>query len=150
MAAATHNRTETAEQAQRLRLAITRTARRMRQSAGLELGLASTAALASVERLGPMTPSELAAAEGIKRPTATRLIGRLEEDGLVARAADPEDGRCSLISVTRKGRALLRQVRERKDAYLASGLRELSAADRATLQRAAAILEQMLEAEPGT
>lgn len=141
------NHTEINEQAVRLRLAITRTARRMRQTASSELGISATASLATIERFGPMTPSELASAESVQRPTATRIIGRLEELDLVERAPDPEDGRCSLISITQGGRALLRQLRERKEAYLASGLRELGERDLATLGRAAAILEQMLAEE---
>lgn len=135
------------EQAVRLRLAITRTARRLRQSAGSGPGPASVAALATIERLGPTTPSELADSEGIKRPTATRIVAKLEAEGLVARAPDPEDGRCSLISATPEGRELLRRLRSRKDAYLARRLRELPERDLATLRRAAAILERMLEEE---
>ena len=135
------------EQAARLRLAITRTARRLRQTAGSPLGPSALAALASVERHGPLTPSGLAEAEAIQRPTATRIIARLEEEGMVARTADPADGRCSLISVSPAGSALLRKLRRRKTAYLARNLRELPAGDLATLESAAAILERMLEEE---
>lgn len=135
------------EQAARLRLAITRTARRMRQTAGSELGPSAVAALASVERLGLLTPSELAEAEAIQRPTATRIISRLEEEGMVERAPDPADGRCSLISISPAGSELLSELRRRKTAYLARNLRELAPGELATLRRAAAILEQMLEQE---
>lgn len=139
--------TEVAEQAARLRLAITRTARRLRQSAGSDLGPSTAAALASIERLGPLTPSGLAEAEGVRRPTATRIIARLEEEGLTERTADPTDRRCSLISITPEGRELLRRLRRRKTAYLARHLAELPAEDAATLERAAGILERMLEEE---
>ena len=94
-----------------------------------------------------MTPSELAAIERIQRPTATRIVARLEQEGLVERAPDPEDGRCSLISVSAAGQALLGRLRGRKDAYLARRLRDLSDRDLATLRRAASILERMLEEE---
>ena len=76
-----------------LRLAVARTARRLRQEAGGGLSPTLTAALATVERHGPLTPSELAARERVQRPTATKLVARLEADGLVARTADPTDGR---------------------------------------------------------
>jgi DNA-binding MarR family transcriptional regulator len=138
---------EIGEQAARLRLAIARTARRMRQSAGAEVGMSALAALATIDRLGPMTPSELAAGEGIQRPTATRILARLQEHGLIDRSPHPEDGRCSLISTTAEGRALLVRLRRRKTAYLARRLRGLGERDRATLSRAASILEQMLEEE---
>jgi len=131
--------------AARLRLAVTRTARRLRQEAGGGLSPTLTAALATVDRHGPVTPSELAARERIQRPTATRLIARLEDDGLVERTADPADGRSSLISITADGHALLETLRTRKDAYLARRLRRLSADDRATLARAADLLERLLE-----
>jgi DNA-binding MarR family transcriptional regulator len=138
----------TPQLAAHLRLAVTRTARRLRQEAGGGLSPTLTAALASIDRHGPLTPSEVATRERIQRPTATRLIGRLEEDGLVVRTADPADGRSTLISVTPAGHALLAELRTRKDAYLARRLSTLDAEDRAALARAAAILEQLLEEEP--
>src|SRR5919112_475468 len=116
-----------------LRLAVARTARRLRQEAGGGLSPTMTAALATVDRHGPLTPSELAARERIQRPTATRLIAKLEADGLVGRTADPVDGRSFLIALTPEGAALLRELRTRKDAFLAERLRRLSGEDRATL-----------------
>src|SRR5215211_1372022 len=95
------------ELAPRLRWAITRTARRLRQQAGTDLGPSQTAALATVERHGPLTPSELAEVERIQRPTATRIVARLEEAGLVERVADPADKRSFTVSVTRDGRDLM-------------------------------------------
>ena len=129
----------------RLRLAITRTSRRLRQEAGTGLSPTLTAALASIDRHGPLTPSELAAREWVQRPTATRLVARLEALGVVQRAADPADLRSSLLSVTPEGRALLETMRGRKDAYLASRLTRLDPEERAALDRACAILERLLE-----
>lgn len=139
--------TSRSELAVRLRLAITRTSRRLRQEAGTALSPSQSSALASIDRHGPLTPSELADRERIQRPTVTRLLVRLEAAGLIARAADPADGRSSLITVTPAGRALLRELRLRKDAFLARRLEELDADERATLDRAAAILERLLEEE---
>ena len=133
------------ELASRLRHAIARSARRLRQEAGTDLSPSLTAALATVERHGPLTPSELAARERVQRPTITRIVCRLEEAGLVTRAADPGDRRSALITVTPAGRALLDAGRTRKDAFLSERLEALPAADRATLERAAALLEGMLE-----
>ena len=128
-----------------LRIAVARTARRLRQEAGGGLTPTLLASLASVERHGPLTPSELAHRERVKRPTATKLIARLEAEGLVARTADPGDRRSCLIAITPSGRTLLRTVRTRKDAFLAERLRRLSPEERATLDRAATILEDLLE-----
>jgi DNA-binding MarR family transcriptional regulator len=131
--------------ASRLRLAVARTARRLRQEAGGGLSPTLSAALASIDNHGPLTPSELAARERIKRPTATRLIASLEQDGLVARTSDPSDGRSSLIATTPEGRDLMRTLRTRKDAYLARRLAKLTAGERETLARAADLLERLLE-----
>jgi len=148
MASATHTPTDTTEQAARLRLAVTRLARRLRQQGGTELGPASLAALASIERLGPLTPSALAEIERVQRPTAARILARLEEEALIDRAPDPTDGRCSLISISAEGRRTLKRVRSRKNAYLATRLRELPADDVATLERATEILERVLDQDP--
>jgi DNA-binding MarR family transcriptional regulator len=127
-----------------LRLTIVRTARRLRQEAGTGLSPALAAALSTVERYGPLTPSEVATRERIQRPTVTRVLGRLEDAGLVARTRDPQDGRSSLVSITPAGSQLLAELRSRKTAFLARRLERLGAEDRATLERAAVILERML------
>jgi len=134
--------------ASRLRLDISRMARRLRQEAGADLSPSMNAALATIERHGPLTPSELAERERVQRPTVTRVLARLEETGLVVRAADPQDRRCSLVSISDDGRALLGAMRERKDAFLARRIDALEPADREALDRAAAILERMLESAP--
>src|SRR3954449_1238102 len=133
------------ELAPRLRLAITRTARRLRQEAGTQLGPSQVAALATIERHGPLSPSEVAELERIQRPTATRILRHLEEAGLVERVRDPADGRGAIVSVTGDGRAHLKRLRARKTAYLATRLEKLDEEDRRTLERAAELLEGMLE-----
>ena len=117
----------------------------MRQEAGGELSPSLTAALSTVELHGPLTPSELATRERIQRPTATRILSRLEEQGLIVRTADLYDRRSSLVAVTDKGRDLLEQLRTRKTAFLAERLETLEPEERATLERAADILERVLE-----
>jgi DNA-binding MarR family transcriptional regulator len=77
--------------------------------------------------------------------TATRVLARLEEAGLVTRTPDPDDRRSSLVSSTDAGKALLGAVRDRRDLYLAQRLDRLSPEDLAALDRAAEILERMLE-----
>jgi DNA-binding MarR family transcriptional regulator len=140
------------DSAARLRMAIVRTARRLRQEAAAEasgLTPTSTAALATIDRHGPLTPSELAELERVKRPTVTRTLGCLEREGLVERMPDPADGRSSLVSVNAAGRERLRRLRGRKNAYLARRMRDLSAGEIETLERASEILERMREGERG-
>jgi DNA-binding MarR family transcriptional regulator len=133
--------------AARLRVAIFRTARRLRQEAGVDLSPALIAALGTVERHGPLTPSELADLERVKRPTATRMITRLEAEDLIVRAQDPADGRSCLVSASARGGELLHRLRKRRTAYLARRLRELEADEVAVLARAAEVLERLLEGE---
>jgi DNA-binding MarR family transcriptional regulator len=135
------------ETAAHLRLVINRASRRMRQHAGTELRPSWASALVSVELHGPLTPSELAVIEAVKRPTATRILGGLEGEGLIERTPDPRDGRSALIAITEKGRERLRRLRRRKNAYLARRMRDLHADDVESLERAAAILERLLEVE---
>jgi DNA-binding MarR family transcriptional regulator len=126
---------------------ITRTARRMRQEAGSELRAPNASALTTVELQGPLTPSELADIERVKRPTATRILRFLEQEGLVERTPDPKDGRSALISLTGEGRERLRRLRQRKNAYLARRMRDLEPGDVEVLERAAEILERLLEGD---
>src|SRR5919199_3167032 len=104
-----------ADVAAHLRLVLARTARRLRQEAGADLSPSLVSALATIDRHGPITPSELAAHERVQRPTATRVLSRLAELGLVDRAPDPADRRSALISVSSGGRTLLRRQRSRKN-----------------------------------
>jgi DNA-binding MarR family transcriptional regulator len=140
------------DSAAKLRMAIVRTARVLRQEGAAEasgLTPTSTAALATIERHGPLTPSELARIERVKRPTITRTLGCLEREGLIERTADPTDRRSALVTINGAGRERLRRLRGRKNAYLARRMRDLSAADVETLERAAEILDRMREGEQG-
>jgi len=96
---------------------------------------------------GPVTLGELAAAEQVRPPTMTRLVQALEGEGLVARTPDPDDGRVTRLAATAKGRRLLAAGRARRVKTLAGRLDRLSAADRATLERAAEVMERLVSYE---
>jgi len=130
-----------------LRLAVMRLARRMRaERADTSLSLSSLAALATVERHGPLAPGELAAHEKVSPPSMTRLVGRLELAGLLTRTAHPTDRRQVLLSLTRAGTALLREDRRRREAWLAQRLGDLAPEELAVLRRAAAVLDKLAAA----
>ena len=131
--------------AARLRLAVTRLARRLRQESGEGLTPSQTSALASIERHRALTPSELATIERIQRPSATRVLGALSERNLIAREVDASDRRVSRVKVTREGAAVLKRGRSRKNAYLARRMRDLDADELDTLARAAELIERLLE-----
>ncbi len=67
------------------------------------------------------TPSRLAAAFRVSRPTMTSTVGRLSAKGLVSLEPDPEDARGKCVTVTPAGRDL----RARALAALAPYFREL-------------------------
>lgn len=132
----------------RLRLAVARLARRLRQQSGEGLTPSQWSALATIERAGPITIGDLARCERVQPPTATNAVNRLERERFVARTADPDDRRSIRVSVTPTGRRLLQRTRSRKDAYLDRRLRTLSDHERATLARAAEILERLAQDTP--
>jgi DNA-binding MarR family transcriptional regulator len=136
------------ELAARWRLVVTRLARRLRQQAESGVSPTQISALATVERRGPLTLGELAALEQVQPPTVTAAVARLEEGGLVARHVDSRDRRVARLEITGRGRRLLARSRRRKSEYLDRRLRRLDPEARDTLERAAAILERIVEDGP--
>jgi DNA-binding MarR family transcriptional regulator len=96
---------------------------------------------------GPRPIGRLARDEGVSAPTLTRLGAGLEGDGLVVRTTDPEDRRSQRITATARGREILVAGRARRVAALDALLGDVPAADRRTLGRAVAIIEQRLLGE---
>ncbi len=132
----------------RLRVALARLSRRLRRHEVAGLTPTQLAALATVERSGPMRLGDLAAAEGIAPSTLTRLVTALEESGYVRRGADPSDARASTLAITPHGREALERIRSESTLLLARGLRELTAAQRSALAAALPVLEQLAETPP--
>jgi DNA-binding MarR family transcriptional regulator len=121
-----------------------RLARRMRsERADTSLTLTQLATLATLERRGPLSPRELAAAERVQPPSMTRIAASLEAAGLVTRTDHPTDGRQVLLTIAPAGAALLREDRRRREAWLAQRLRDLDAEDRDVLRRATAVLDRL-------
>jgi DNA-binding MarR family transcriptional regulator len=130
--------------APRLRLAVARLHRRLRQSAEPGLTISQLSTLASIERHAPVTLGELARVEQVQPPTITALVGKLEAAGLVGRTIDETDRRIHRVDVTPAGSRWLHRHRTRKNAYLAKKLRALPPDDRATLARAAELMERIV------
>lgn len=133
-----------AQLATRLREAITRLNRRVRQARPIgDLTATQINALVSLELAGALTPRELADAERVQPPTMTKIVARLEERGLVQRTPHPTDGRQVILSSTGVGRAVLGQYQRARDEWLTRRLAELTPEERETLARAAEILEKL-------
>lgn len=126
-----------------LRLSVTRLARILRQQSDAGLTPTQLAALATLDRVGPMSIGALADEEQVGAPTATKIVDKLEAAGQVARAADATDRRITRVSVTPAGRALLADLRARKTAWLSARLSDLSAEQLATVADAVAVLDHL-------
>jgi len=134
-----------AELASRLRLAVTRLHRRLRQQTAGALTPSQSSALSSIERLGSPTLGELAVHESVQPPSMTRIVTGLEQLGYVARGSDPTDRRVARVQVSESGRAVLRQGRSRKDAFLAGQLHRLDPVERDELSNLTTLLERLVD-----
>src|ERR1700733_2660004 len=129
------------EVAGRLRTAVNRLQRRLRQEALGGLSPAQASALGSVSRHGNPTLGELAALEQIQPPSMTRIVASLADAGMVTRIADANDRRSARVRVTPAGERALARIRTRKNAFLLRRLGELGPEE----QRHAAELVALLE-----
>ena len=132
----------------RLRVALARLSRRLRRHELAGLTPTQLAALATVERSGPMRLGDLAAAEGIAPSTLTRLVTALEDSGYVRRFADPTDARASTLAITPRGQDALERIRTESTLVLTASLGLLTSAQRSALAEALPVLEQLAEADP--
>jgi len=129
-----------------LRMTVMRLARRLRaQRVDTGHTLSQLAALATVERHGSMSPGELAAHEKVQPPSMTKLIARLEADGLLQRSPHPTDRRQQLLALTRAGRDLLAADRRRRDAWLSTHLGTLDADQLTALAQVLPLLQRLAE-----
>jgi DNA-binding MarR family transcriptional regulator len=127
-----------------LRLSVMRLARRLRaERPETSLTLSQLAALATLDRHGPLTPGELAAHEKISPPSMTRILAVLEGRDLVTRTPHPTDGRQVLVAVGPAGLDLLAEDRRRRDAWLAQRMQALSDDELAVLRQAGTILDKL-------
>src|SRR4051794_4376614 len=135
------------ELARTLREAIQRLNRRVRQTRAVgDLTFSQLSALTSLQLAGALTPRELADVERVQPPTMTKIVGKLEERGLVVRTPHPTDGRQVILAPTERGRAMYAQFEKVRNEWLAAQLAALSVDDREVLARAADILRQVARA----
>lgn len=136
---------ELEELASRVRVAVTRLNRRLRQQSLAGLSAAQASALGSIAHLGHPSLGELAGAEGVQPPTMTRIVATMEQAGLVERLAD-RDGRVCRVALSAGGRRTLARIRHLKSAYLAQRFEELAPEERERLGDVATVLEHLVSA----
>jgi DNA-binding MarR family transcriptional regulator len=107
---------------------------------------AEMSAMSRLDRTGPTTSADLARLERISPQSMGATVAALEERGVVERAADPEDGRRSILTLTAEGRALLLRRRSARSELLSHALEsEFTRAELKALQSAAPLIERLAE-----
>jgi DNA-binding MarR family transcriptional regulator len=105
----------------------------------------SASVLGALRLGGPQRVTDLAARERVAQPTMTALIGRLEREGLVSRAPDPDDGRAVRVVLTPAGAERVDAVLAERATALAGRLGALDDGERETLAAALPVLDRLLD-----
>lgn len=135
----------TAELASDLRVVLGQLVRRLR--AEHRFSLSQGAVLGRLDREGPRSVSDLAAAERVRPQSMAQTVADLEAEGFVQRHPDPDDRRRALASLTAGGKERLEADRRHREGWLAKAIEDLPAEDRATVERAIVLLRRLAESE---
>jgi DNA-binding MarR family transcriptional regulator len=133
------------ELAARLRLAVLRLSRQVRQQLVGDLTQSQVSVLSSVEKLGNPTLGELAAYEQVQPPSMTRQVETLVARDLVAREAKGTDRRIVRVRLTAAGQRTLHKNRSVRTAFMAERLKRLPPDERARLGELVELLERLAE-----
>ena len=136
--------TATAEAIHSLAIRLLRKLRTEDVKTGVPPGRLS--ALSVLVFAGPQRLTDLARIEQVKAPTMTKIVAGMEGEGLARRQADPADARVARVQATARGRKILLEGRDRRVRKLAQGLKDLPSGDLETLEKAARILREVVEA----
>ncbi|RKT35744.1 DNA-binding MarR family transcriptional regulator [Microbacterium sp. AG1240] len=128
------------------RMATFRLARRLRAQRAVDtMSDGQFAVLAALKVFGPHTLAELATRERVTAPSMNRTVNSLEESGLLSRTPSLDDRRKITLDLTDEGRAVVVETARRRDAWLEGALAEITDDDRATLVRAAQIMQRLAD-----
>ncbi len=132
--------------AARLRTAIGRLNRCLRLThPDTDLSPSQYEVLAAVTRSGEIGSGDLAASEGLNPTMVSRIVAKLEADGLVERSAGEADARVVRVSPTARGRRLVQTMRDERTDALARAFETLSATQQRRLIEALPALEAVVE-----
>jgi DNA-binding MarR family transcriptional regulator len=128
--------------ASELRVVLGQLTRRMR--AEHRFPITHGTVLGRLDREGPQSTADLAAAERMRPQSMGQTLAELEAQGLISRRPDASDGRRKLIELTDAGRAVLAEDRKRRVGWLSEAIEEhFSAEEREVLARAVPLLERL-------
>lgn len=135
-----------AELSHDFRLANARLTRRLRQQrANDELTAGQFSALCTLFSDGPLTLSELSEHERVTPPSMNRTVNALVEAELVQRENAADDGRKVMLAPSAAGNALVRETRERRDAWIAQRVMKLSPEQQQVLAEATLIMKELAD-----
>jgi len=133
-----------ARTAAELRAALGVLYRRMRQTrVPGDLSLSESSALSRLDHHGPATGAQLAKLERISPQSMGATLQGLEARGLIQRAADPDDGRRVVLSLTAAGRDTVHSKRAARTQQLTQALAALTPEERAQLLDVVPLLERL-------
>ena len=136
---------ESAPIAHEFRETLGRVIRRLRAEGG-QPPVGQMAVLGRLDREGPASTSDLAAAERMRPQSMAQTVRDLESAGLVSRRPDPDDGRRALVELTPAGLERLLTTRARREGWLAELFEhEITAAERETLRAALPLLRRIAD-----
>lgn len=136
---------DTAPLASELRVVLGQLIRRLR--AEHRFPISQGTVLGRLDREGPRSVSDLAAAERVRPQSMAQTVSDLEATGMVERNPDPGDRRRALVSLTPGGLETLEADRRNREGWLVRAIEELPPADRETVERAIVLLCRLAEAD---
>jgi DNA-binding MarR family transcriptional regulator len=140
------SRTDTAQLATDLTVALSRVVRRLRQAhTPGDLTLSEASVLARLDQETTASPTELALGERVKPQARASTLAALESQGLVSRSPDRADGRRALIGLTPAGRAALSHRRSVKTSLMTRALSDFTADERAQIRQAITLLDRLAD-----
>ena len=114
----------------------------------MQLSLTERSTMSLLDQYGELLPNELAAMEKITNQSMSQILNHLSELGYINRRISKEDKRKSLISLSAKGAAVLKQVRSERDSWLYQALsKSCSAEELDVLKKALGPLKKLVEFE---
>jgi len=116
--------------------------------AGFGLPASHFPVLAALDRLGPMSVGELAEAVGVAQPGVTRLLDKLESEGLVHSRQQAADRRVRTIALSRSGLQFVARAKNVVWPLIESAVADACAGPAAPLLAELAALEEALAAVP--
>ena len=137
--------TDIAPLAADLRVVLGQLIRRLRSENLFPMNQA--AVLGRLDRCGPQSVSDLAAAERVRPQSMAQTVGDLEADALVERKPDPDDRRRALVILTPAGKSRIEADRRAREGWLVKAFEEMPQDDLATIERSVEILRRLADAD---